>query len=56
MVRITALDHIVLRVSDVERSLRWYTERLGLAPVRVKEWRAGRVSVPLGAGLGGDDH
>lgn len=46
MVRITALDHIVLRVSDVERSLRWYTECLGLAPVRVEEWRAGECPVP----------
>ncbi len=46
MVRITALDHIVLRVSDVERSLRWYTERLGLAPVRVEEWQAGESPFP----------
>ncbi|MXX80946.1 MAG: VOC family virulence protein [Chloroflexi bacterium] len=46
MVRITALDHIVLRVSDVERSLRWYTERLGLAPVRVEQWRAGECPFP----------
>ena len=46
MVLVMALDHIVLRVSDVERSLRWYSERLGLAPVRVDEWRAGDCPFP----------
>lgn len=46
MIRITALDHIVLRVSNVERSLRWYTEQLGLAPVRVDEWRTGDCPFP----------
>lgn len=46
MIQITAMDHIVLRVSDVERSLRWYTEQLGLAPVRVDEWRAGDCPFP----------
>ncbi len=46
MVQVVALDHIVLRVADVERSLRWYTEQLGLAPVRVDEWRAGECPFP----------
>ncbi len=46
MIQITAMDHIVLRVSDVERSLRWYTKQLGLAPVRVDEWRAGDCPFP----------
>lgn len=46
MIQITAMDHIVLRVSDVETSLRWYTEQLGLAPVRVDEWRAGDCPFP----------
>ena len=46
MVEVVAMDHIVLRVSDVERSLRWYTEALGLAPVRVDEWRAGECPFP----------
>lgn len=41
-----ALDHIVLNVSDVERSLAWYTDMLGLAPERVDEWRAGEVGFP----------
>ncbi len=44
--RVRELDHIVLNVGDVERSLAWYTERLGLAGVRVAEWRAGTVPFP----------
>lgn len=44
--RVRELDHIVLNVADVERSLRWYTERLGLAPERVDEWRAGQAPFP----------
>ena len=39
------LDHIVLNVTDVERSLAWYTG-LGLRAERVDEWRAGRVPFP----------
>ena len=46
MIQVTALDHIVLRVSDVQRSLDWYITRLGLAPVRVDEWRAGQCPFP----------
>jgi catechol 2,3-dioxygenase-like lactoylglutathione lyase family enzyme len=45
-VRARGIDHIVLRVADVERSLAWYTERLGLEGVRVDEWRAGEVLFP----------
>jgi catechol 2,3-dioxygenase-like lactoylglutathione lyase family enzyme len=40
------LDHIVLNTSDVERSLGWYVDLLGLAPVRLDEWRAGAVPFP----------
>jgi catechol 2,3-dioxygenase-like lactoylglutathione lyase family enzyme len=46
MVRVTGLDHIVLIVSDVERSLAWYHENLGLELLRVEEWRAGTVPFP----------
>ena len=45
-VAVTALDHIVLRVADVERSLAWYTQQLGLAAVREAEWRAGKCPFP----------
>lgn len=44
--RVTGLDHVVLVVRDVEASLRWYAEELGLAPERVDEWRRGDVLFP----------
>ena len=40
------MDHIVLAVSDVERSLAFYTDVLGLPGERVDEWRAGKVGFP----------
>ena len=46
LVRITEMDHIVLRVKDVEVSLAFYTEMLGLRPERVEQWRAGEVRFP----------
>ena len=51
---VTGVDHIVVNCSDVESSLQWYTERLGLAPDRVDEWRSGMApfpSVRAGAGF-----
>jgi catechol 2,3-dioxygenase-like lactoylglutathione lyase family enzyme len=44
--QIRSLDHIVLNVGDVERSLRFYTQVLGLEPVRTGEFRAGKVRFP----------
>ncbi len=44
--RVIDFDHLVLNVSDIERSLAFYTGPLGLEPVRVDEWRAGKVSFP----------
>ena len=41
-----ALDHIVLNVADVEASLSWYIDLVGLEPVRVDEWRRGEVFFP----------
>lgn len=43
---VTGLDHIVLVVADVDRSLAWYIDELGLAPERVDDWRAGEVFFP----------
>ena len=48
---ITGIDHIVLCVGDVERSVEWYRHYLGLVAERLDEWRAGEAR-PLG-GLGG---
>ncbi|MGA4839514.1 VOC family protein [Streptomyces sp. G45] len=45
-VRVKDFDHLVLTVQDVERSLEFYCGTLGLAPVRVDEWRAGKVPFP----------
>ncbi|CAM5640340.1 dioxygenase [Streptomyces spiroverticillatus] len=44
--RVKDLDHLVLNVHDVERSLAFYTGVLGLEPLRVEEWRAGKVPFP----------
>ncbi len=46
LVTITEMDHIVLRVKDVEESMRFYTEVLGLKPERVEQWRKGEVRFP----------
>jgi catechol 2,3-dioxygenase-like lactoylglutathione lyase family enzyme len=43
---VTGLDHLVLNVADVERSLAFYCGELGLAPVRVDEWRRGDAPFP----------
>lgn len=44
--RLTGMDHIVLNVHDVERSLDFYTGVLGLAAERVEIWRDGKVGFP----------
>lgn len=43
---VTGLDHIVLVCTDVEATLAWYGDLLGLEPVRVDEWRRGEVPFP----------
>ena len=43
MVKAVGLDHIVLYVADVERSVSWYCDELGLEGVRVDEWRRGEA-------------
>lgn len=46
MVRVTGIDHLVLNCADVDASLAWYTDRLGLEGVRVAEWRSGAAPFP----------
>jgi catechol 2,3-dioxygenase-like lactoylglutathione lyase family enzyme len=46
MIKAVGLDHIVINVADVERSLAWYREELGLEGLRVDEWRRGEVPFP----------
>jgi catechol 2,3-dioxygenase-like lactoylglutathione lyase family enzyme len=43
VVTIRNIDHVVFNVTDVERSVRWYEEHLGLEPERLDEWRRGEV-------------
>lgn len=40
-VRVVALDHLVLRVRDLERSLGFYRDTLGLTVEFIDEYRAG---------------
>lgn len=44
--RVKDFDHLVLNVRDVERALAFYCGPLGLEPVRVEQWRAGKVPFP----------
>jgi catechol 2,3-dioxygenase-like lactoylglutathione lyase family enzyme len=45
-IHVLGWDHLVLRCLDVGNTLRWYTDRLGLAPVRVEQWLAGEAPFP----------
>jgi catechol 2,3-dioxygenase-like lactoylglutathione lyase family enzyme len=40
------LDHFVLVVTDVERTLDWYGRHAGLVAERVGEWQRGEVPFP----------
>ena len=44
--RTTGIDHVVLRSTDVERTVAWYQEHLGVEAERLAEWRAGEVLFP----------
>jgi catechol 2,3-dioxygenase-like lactoylglutathione lyase family enzyme len=46
VMHISGLDHIVLNVEDVERSLDFYHGLLGLTAERVDEWRRGTLPFP----------
>lgn len=41
--RVSGLDHVVLCVADTRRSVKWYSERLGLVSERFEEWQRGEV-------------
>jgi catechol 2,3-dioxygenase-like lactoylglutathione lyase family enzyme len=43
---VMGLDHLVLRVADVERALTYYRGVLGLPGERIDEWRRGEVPFP----------
>ena len=46
MPNVVGFDHLVLVVADVERTMAWYADVLGLAPERLEQWRAGTVFFP----------
>lgn len=46
MFKINAMDHIVLNVADIERSMAFYTNVLGLEPERWEEFRDAKVPFP----------
>lgn len=45
-IKITELDHIVLNVKDIDRSLTFYIEVLGLKGERLQEFKEGKVGFP----------
>lgn len=44
--KVNEMDHIVLNVNDVEKSLDFYVRVLGLESERVEEFREGKVGFP----------
>jgi glyoxylase I family protein len=46
MLRIAQMDHIVLNVSDIDRSLHFYAHVLGLTAERVDDYKSGKVGFP----------
>ncbi|HEX2173592.1 MAG TPA: VOC family protein [Dehalococcoidia bacterium] len=46
MITISELDHIVLNVADIDRSLHFYGDLLGMEKLRVEEFKAGKVPFP----------
>jgi len=45
-IKITELDHIVLNVADIDRSLAFYTQVLGLRGERIHEFKEGKAGFP----------
>ena len=45
-VRVVGFDHVVFNVADLERSISFYCDELGLEPARVDEWRRGEAPFP----------
>lgn len=43
MIEIKGIDHVVVNCSDVERSVAWYRDKLGLEPLRLDAYRNGEV-------------
>ena len=46
VVKVKEMDHIVLRVKDIDTSIRFYNQILGLSTERLEEFKAGKVPFP----------
>ena len=46
VVKVTEMDHIAMRVSDIDASLRFYHQILGLPTERLDQFREGKVPFP----------
>lgn len=44
--RALGIDHVVILCSDIERTLGWWQQELGLESVRVDQWRSGAAPFP----------
>ena len=45
-IKVTELDHIVLNVMDIDKTLEFYTGVLGLQGERVQEFKEGKIGFP----------
>ncbi len=45
-IKVTELDHIVLNVRDIDKTLEFYTGVLGLEGERIQEFKEGKVGFP----------
>lgn len=43
---VRGLDHVVLLCADLQTTVSWYVDVLGLEPLRVDEWRRGEAPFP----------
>jgi catechol 2,3-dioxygenase-like lactoylglutathione lyase family enzyme len=39
--KVIGIDHLVINVSDAEKAMCWYRDRLGMEPLRYEEWKSG---------------
>jgi catechol 2,3-dioxygenase-like lactoylglutathione lyase family enzyme len=43
MLEVKGIDHVVVTCADVEASMEWYRDKLGLEPLRLEAFRRGEV-------------
>ena len=45
--KVLQLDHVAIRVKDMEKSARWYADVLGFKRVQAEEWGAFQAWITL---------